>query len=158
VLFGLRGVYIAHAELQQAYEAAQQGFALAERLQDQTLLKTVGGTAKDHRLFVEAVMYRYRAGIPWRDLPERFGDWKHIHRRHRRWSERGVWKRVFASRAGAADKAYAMSDATIGRGHPHAAGAKGGTGKQSALGAAKVDCPPQYTPPAMRWATRPACP
>ena len=33
----------------------------------------VGGTAKDNRLFVEAVLYRYRAGIPWRDLPERFG-------------------------------------------------------------------------------------
>jgi transposase len=32
-----------------------------------------GVTAKDNRLFVEAVLYRYRAGIPWRDLPERFG-------------------------------------------------------------------------------------
>src|SRR3954454_14353133 len=36
----------------------------------------VGVTAKDNRLFVEAVLYRYRAGIPWRDLPERFGAWK----------------------------------------------------------------------------------
>ena len=36
----------------------------------------VGGTAADNRLFVEAVLYRYRAGVPWRDLPERFGDWK----------------------------------------------------------------------------------
>jgi len=35
----------------------------------------VGGTAADNRLFVEVVLYRYRAGIPWRDLPERFGDW-----------------------------------------------------------------------------------
>jgi transposase len=32
---------------------------------------TVGVTAKNNRLFVEAVLYRYRAGIPWRDLPER---------------------------------------------------------------------------------------
>ena len=31
----------------------------------------VGGSAADNRLFVEAVVYRYRAGIPWRDLPER---------------------------------------------------------------------------------------
>lgn len=30
---------------------------------------TVGVTAADNRLFVEAVLYRYRAGIPWRDLP-----------------------------------------------------------------------------------------
>ena len=36
----------------------------------------VGGTAADNRLFVEAVLFRFRAGIPWRDLPERFGDWK----------------------------------------------------------------------------------
>ena len=36
----------------------------------------VGGTAADNRLLIEAVLYRYRAGIPWRDLPERFGDLK----------------------------------------------------------------------------------
>ena len=54
--------------------------------------ETVGVTAQDHRLFVEAVLYRYRAGIPWRDLPERCGDWKNMHRRHRRWSESGVWQ------------------------------------------------------------------
>lgn len=41
----------------------------------------VGVTAKDNRLFVEAILYRYRAGIPWRDLPERFGDFRVI-RRH----------------------------------------------------------------------------
>ena len=41
----------------------------------------VGGTAADNRLFVEAVVYRYRAGIPWRDLPERFGDWKIVYQR-----------------------------------------------------------------------------
>src|SRR5246500_2571161 len=35
----------------------------------------VGGTAADNRLFVEAVLFRYRAGVPWRDLPERFGGW-----------------------------------------------------------------------------------
>ena len=35
---------------------------------------TVGVTAKDNRLFVEAVIYGYCAGIPWRDVPERFGD------------------------------------------------------------------------------------
>ncbi len=40
---------------------------------------TVGVTAKDTRLFVEAVFYRYRAGIPWRDLQERFGDFRVIH-------------------------------------------------------------------------------
>ena len=46
----------------------------------------VGVTARDNRLFVEAVLYRYRAGIPWRDLPERFGAWKKVHTRFCRWA------------------------------------------------------------------------
>ena len=55
----------------------------------------VGGTAADNRLFVEAVLYRYRAGIPWRDLPERFGDWKIVHQRFGRWAKSGVFERIF---------------------------------------------------------------
>ena len=39
-------------------------------------LGDVGATARDNRRFVQAVLCRYRAGIPWCDLPERFGDWK----------------------------------------------------------------------------------
>ena len=93
---------------------------------------TVGVTAKDNRLFVEAVIYCYRAGIPWRDLPERFGDGKNIHRRHRRWSESGVWQRVSARLAGEADNESAMIDSPIVRAHQHAAGAQEGTKRQSA--------------------------
>ena len=68
---------------------------------------TVGVTARNNRLFVEAVLYRYRAGIPWRDLPERFGDFRVIHTRHMRWSKRGVWQRVFEVLAAEADNEYA---------------------------------------------------
>ena len=101
--------------------------------------ETVGVTAKDHRLFVEAVLYRYRAGIPWRDLPARFGDFRVIHTRHMRWSRSGVWRRVFEHLAEDADNEYAMIDATLVRAHQHSAGAKGGIGKQNALAAAKGD-------------------
>ena len=65
--------------------------------------ETVGATARDNRLFVEAVLYRYRAGIPWRDLPERFGDWKNVHRRFSRWAQSGVLEAVFAHLASDAD-------------------------------------------------------
>ena len=84
----------------------------------------VGGTARDNRLFVEAVLYRYRAGIPWRDLPERFGDWKNVHRRFGRWAASGVWTRVFQALSEDADNEYAMIDATIVRAHQHSAGAR----------------------------------
>ena len=83
----------------------------------------VGVTAIDNRLFVEAVLYRYRAGIPWRDLPERFGDWKQVHTRHTRWAKSGVWERVFKALAADADNEYAMIDSTIVRAHQYSAGA-----------------------------------
>jgi len=84
-----------------------------------------GRTASDNRLFVEAVLYRYRAGIPWRDLPKRFGDFRVIHTRHMRWSRSGVWERVFKHLSEVADNEYAMIDSTIVRAHQHAAGARG---------------------------------
>lgn len=85
--------------------------------------ETVGATARDNRLFVEAVLYRYRAGIPWRDLPERFGDWKNVHRRFSRWAQSGVLEAVFAHLASDAGNEYAMIDSTIVRAHQHSAGA-----------------------------------
>ena len=68
----------------------------------------VGVTARDNRLFVEAVLYRYRAGIPWRDLPERFGDFRVVHLRHSRWSRSGAWQRVFEVLSQDADNEYAI--------------------------------------------------
>ena len=88
----------------------------------------VGVTADDNRLFVEAVLFRYRAGVPWRDLPERFGDWKNVHRRHSRWSKSGVWEHIFKHLAADADNEYAMIDSTIVRAHQHSAGAQKKTG------------------------------
>ena len=77
----------------------------------------VGVTAKDNRLFVEAVLYRYRAGIPWRDLPERFGDPIKVHTRFSRWAKSGVWRKLFEMLASDADNEYAMIDSTIVRAH-----------------------------------------
>ena len=99
----------------------------------------VGGTARDNRRFVEAVLYRYRAGIPWRDLPERFGGWKNTHTRFSRWATSGVWERVFSALSADADNEYALIDATIVRAHQHSAGARkkgAATRRSGAAGAA----------------------
>jgi transposase len=101
-----------------------------ERIKDELpgSLHWVGRTAKDNRLFVEAVLFRYRAGICWRDLPPRFGDFRVIHLRHSRWSKHGVWERIFRLLATDADNEYACIDSTVVRAHQHSAGAKkGGT-------------------------------
>lgn len=81
-------------------------------------------TATDNRLFVEVVLYRYRAGILWRDLPARFGEWKNVHRRLRRWCESGVIERVFQHLAADRDNGYMMIDSTIVRAHQHSASAR----------------------------------
>jgi transposase len=101
--------------------------------------ETVGVTAKDNRLFIEAVLYRYRAGIAWRDLPERFGDFRVIHTRFSRWSEKGIWELVFNHLAEDADNEYAMIDSTIVRAHQHSAGAQKKRAKTSRSGAASAD-------------------
>ena len=85
---------------------------------------SVGVTAADNRLFVEAVLYRYRTGMPWRDLPERFGNGIKVHLRFSRWAKSGVWERVFRHLAADADNEYAMIDSTIVRAHQHSAGAE----------------------------------
>ena len=85
---------------------------------------SVGVTAANNRLFVEAVLFRFRAGVPWRDLPERFGDGVKVHRRFSRWAKAGVWETVFNHLAEDADNEYAMIDSTIVRAHQHSAGAQ----------------------------------
>ena len=83
-----------------------------------------GVTAKDNRLFVEAVLWIARTGSPWRDLPESFGSWNSTYKRFSRWSDRGVWARVFAELAKDADFEEVFLDSTIVRAHQHAAGAQ----------------------------------
>src|SRR5450756_1981901 len=84
---------------------------------------SVGVTAANNRGFVDAVLYRYRTGIPWRDLPLSLGDWKNTHRRISRWAVRGVWAKILILLTLDADNEYAMIDATIVRAHQHSAGA-----------------------------------
>ncbi|WP_106401444.1 transposase [Actinocorallia populi] len=53
-----------------------------------------GSRWNDHRKVINGAFYRARTGVPWRDLPERFGHWVTVYKRHRRWSEDGRWARL----------------------------------------------------------------
>jgi transposase len=53
-----------------------------------------GRTAADNRRFVNAVLYVLKTGIPWADLPERFGPCNTVWKRYDRWCKAGVWERV----------------------------------------------------------------
>src|SRR5262249_10542126 len=77
------------------------------------------------REFVEAVLYRARTGIPWRDLPACFGAWDAVYQRFRRWQKGGVWQALFQRLPGRVLDAVKglFFYSTIIRAHQHAAGA-----------------------------------
>ena len=85
-----------------------------------------GVTARDNRLFLEAVLWRVRTGLPWRDLPTDFGNWNSVFQRFRRWAVAGVFDRIFERLSGEPDFEYALIDGTIVSAHQKASGAKGG--------------------------------
>ena len=85
---------------------------------------TVGVTAQDNRLFVNAVIWIFKTGAPWRDLPERFGNWNSTHKRFARWSKSGVFDKIFHILSEDADMEFLLMDGTIVKAHQHASGAK----------------------------------
>jgi transposase len=97
-----------------------------------------GVTAKNTRLFLEAVLWRVRVGSPWRDLPPGFGEWNSVFRRFRHWADRGVFQRIFEAVSGYPDFEYVLIDGTIISAHQKASGAKGGLSIRP-LGAQKAD-------------------
>src|SRR5881409_4049653 len=88
--------------------------------------RTRGSSGRNNRMFVEGVLWIVRTGSPWRDLPEVFGDWNSVWRRFSRWSEKGVWWRIFAAMSDDPDFEYLIVDSTIVRAHQHASGPKKG--------------------------------
>jgi transposase len=89
-----------------------------------------GGVAADNRLFLNAVWYVARTGIPWRDLPERFGLWDTVYQRFHRWCRKRVWQRLFAA-VQDPDLEWLLLDSTVVRAHAHAAGMNGGSDDQA---------------------------
>lgn len=95
-----------------------------------------GGRWIDHREVVEGIVWRFRTGSPWRDLPPGFPAWQTVWWRFDRWSKDGTWDRVLVALQGQAHAAGEVEwvvsvDSTIARAHQHAAGAprslRGGT-------------------------------
>lgn len=112
-----------------------------------------GCTAKDNRLFVEAVLWVMRTGIPWRDQPPELGNWHSTYVRFSRWRDSGVWEHMAGALSGDADLEQLFIDSTIVRAHQHSAGAqKKPAARKSA--AREAGRPPNCTLPSMRWAIR----
>lgn len=121
--------------------------ALAEALGE--LKSRAGAPPKQgDRQFVEAVLFLARAGMPWRDLPERFGRWDAVYQRFRRWEKAGWWRALFERLPpDLREVSIIFLDSTVIRAHPHAAGApkKRGARRPSRWAAAGADSGPRST-------------
>lgn len=93
----------------------------------------MGRPRLDDRTVLNGIVWKFRAGVAWRDVPERYGSWASLHTRFRRWATDGTFDRMLRSAQARADAAGDVDwlvsvDSSIVRAHQHAAGArKGGT-------------------------------
>jgi transposase len=103
----------------------------------------------DDRLILNAVFYVLRTGMPWRDLPERYGPYTTAYNRFNRWSRRGVFKRMFDTLAAKSRDSLHLIDSTIVKAHRSASGAKGGRkirrSASAGVGAARKSMPVSMT-------------
>ena len=79
------------------------------------------------RLFIEGVLYRAKTGVPWRDLPERFGPWKSVYNRFANWARAGHWATIFKELQVEVDETGSIVDGSMIRAHQDASGGKGGS-------------------------------
>ena len=83
-------------------------------------------------------MWKYRTGLPWRDLPDELGSFQTAHKRLLRWAVDGTWERILSAFLAAADEAAGIGwtvsvDSTVCRAHQYAAGARKKGGCQTGL-------------------------
>lgn len=101
------------------------------------------------RRFLNAVLWKVRTGVPWRDLPPRFGKWKTIYSRFRRWAVAERFKALFEALQIDVDDNWNSIDGSYVRAHQHAAGGKGGR-NNSLLDVLEAEIPQRFMRALMR--------
>ena len=116
--------------MQRRHELSETEWA---RLQPLLPPRQGGKPRQDDRRIIHGILWKLATGVPWRDLPERYGPWQTVYTRFRRWTDARVWDRILAAVQRQADAVGQLDwqvhfvDGTVIRAHQHAAGAKGGT-------------------------------
>ncbi|NVO33544.1 IS5 family transposase, partial [Hymenobacter sp. P5342] len=108
-----------------------------------------GGANAANRLFINAILWRIRTGVPWRDMPERLGKWNSLARRFARWADKKVWHRLFTA-IQEPDWEWVLVDSSSIKVHPQAAGAKKKRGAAKPSAAVKAGGRRKYMRLSMR--------
>lgn len=106
---------------------------------------STGRPGRDDRTVLNGIVWKFRTGVPWRDVPERYGSWAALHTRFRRWAGDGTFDRMLRAAQAGADAAGAVDwlvsvDSGIVRARQCAVGARKGGGparRSDAHGAAR---------------------
>ena len=131
------------------FDLSDEEWALLEPLMPEA---RKSGRADDRKI-MNAIFYVLRTGMPWRDLPERYGPYTTAYNRFNRWSRRGIWKRIFDALASKSRDSLYLIDSTIVKAHRAASGAKGGS-KIRRSGSVAAVAPRKSTPSSTARAVR----
>ena len=88
--------------------------------------KARGVPRVDDRRVINGILWRFRTGSPWADIPERYGPPTTCYNRFVRWRDKGVWDRLLDAVSQAYDGNLVMIDSSCVRVHQHGATAKKG--------------------------------
>ncbi|MFD9412226.1 IS5 family transposase [Streptomyces sp. NPDC059989] len=99
----------------------------------------LGRPRLDDRTVLNGIVWKFRTGVAWRDVPERYGPWASLHTRFRRWAADGTFERMLQAAQAKADAEGDVEwlvsvDSSIVRAHQHAAGARKGGLRSPGLG------------------------
>jgi transposase len=111
----------------------------------------------DDRRVLNGILWRFRTGSPWAEIPERYGPPTTCYNRFVRWRKAGVWDRLLAAVSEAYDGDIVMIDSTCVRVHQHAATGKRGAQTMAAWDVPAAGSPARSTPSSMRKAAQSLC-
>lgn len=110
-------------------ELTDEEFALIEPLLPPERPKKAGRPFLPHRKVLEGIFWIHRTGAPWRDLPQRYGNWSGVYERFRLWRQNGLFQKIldalesWARKSDRIDFEFSAVDGSTVRAHKSAAGA-----------------------------------
>lgn len=60
-------------------------------------LACTGRPRANDRMTINGILYVLMSGCRWMDMPSKYGSHKTVWERHKKWSEKGIWKNIMDS-------------------------------------------------------------